>query len=62
MALMKVIGPAYGEALRSGMPSLIEQLDAVLAAREADRGPEPELHTPRPDGPLSRLQPLAIVG
>jgi hypothetical protein len=60
--LMKVIGPAYGAALQSGLPSLIAQLDAELAARDADRGPEPELVRPRPDGPLSGLEPLVIVG
>jgi len=54
--LMKVIGPAYGAALESGIPGLIAQLDAELAARDADRGPEPELRAPRPNGPLSRLQ------
>jgi uncharacterized protein YndB with AHSA1/START domain len=61
-ALMEHIGPAYGAALRSTIPSLIAQLDAELAAREAGRGPEPELTRPRPDGPLSRLEPLVIVG
>jgi len=60
--LMKVIGPAYGQALLSGFPSLIAQLDAELAARDADRGPEPELTKPRPGGPLSGLQPPVIVG
>jgi len=60
--LMEHIGPAYGDALRSGIPSLIAQLDAELAARDADRGPEPELARPRPDGPLSGLAPLVIVG
>jgi uncharacterized protein YndB with AHSA1/START domain len=60
--LMKVIGPAYGQALRSGIPGLIAQLDAALAARDADGGPEPELIRPRPDGPLSGLQPLVIIG
>ena len=60
-ALMEHIAPAYGQALRSGIPSLIAQLDAVLAARDADGGPEPELMRPRPDGPLSGLQPLAIL-
>ena len=59
--LMEQIGPAYGQALRSGIPALIAQLDAVLAARDADRGPEPELIRP-PDGPLSGLQPLMVVG
>ena len=60
--LMKEIGPAYGQALRSGVPSLIAQLEATLEAREADRDPEPELTVPRPDGPLSGLAPLVIVG
>jgi hypothetical protein len=59
--LMKVIGPAYGQALQSGVPRLVAQLDSELAAREADRGPEPELIGPRPDGILSGLQPLVIV-
>ena len=56
------IAPAYGAALRSGIPTLITLLDAELAAREADRGPEPELSMPRPGGPLSGLEPLVIVG
>jgi Protein of unknown function (DUF2652)/Polyketide cyclase / dehydrase and lipid transport len=59
--LMEVIGPAYGEALRSGIPGLLAQLNAELAARDRGLGPEPELVAPRPDGPLSGLQPLAMV-
>ena len=62
MALMKAIGPAYEEGLRASIPTLIAQLDAELAAREADGGLEPELTGPRPDGILSGLQPLVIVG
>ena len=31
---MEVIAPAYGAALESGVPALLEQLDAVFAARE----------------------------
>lgn len=62
MALMKEIGPAYEQGLRASIPILITQLDAELAARDADRGPEPELIRPRPGGPLSGLQPLVIVG
>jgi len=61
-ALMDHIAPAYGQALQSGFPSLVAQLEAELAARDAGRGPEPELAAPRPDGPLSGLQPLVIVG
>jgi len=60
--LMEHIGPAYGAALESGIPTLVALLEAELAARDAGRGPEPELVRPRPDGPLSGLQPLVIVG
>jgi len=52
-AAMDVIAPAYGQALRSSIPSLTAQLDAALAARDADRGSEPELPAPRPGGLLS---------
>jgi hypothetical protein len=61
-ALMEHIRPAYGAALQSSFPSLIAQLDAEFAAREADRGPEPELTAPRPGGPLAGLEPLVMVG
>ncbi|MGZ8515284.1 MAG: DUF2652 domain-containing protein [Candidatus Limnocylindrales bacterium] len=61
-ALMEHIGPEYGAALRSGIPTLITLLEAELAARDADGGPEPELATPRPDGPLAGLAPLEMVG
>ena len=47
-AAMEVIAPAYGQALRSGIPSLTAQLDAALAARDAEHGPEPELPAPTP--------------
>jgi uncharacterized protein YndB with AHSA1/START domain len=62
LPLMQAIGPAYGQALEANCPSLVAQLDAALAAREADRAPEPELAMPKPDGPLSGLKPLVIVG
>jgi hypothetical protein len=61
-ALMEHIGPEYGAALESGIPNLIALLDAELAARNADRGPEPELTAPRPGGVLSGLEPMVIVG
>jgi hypothetical protein len=60
-AAMEVIGPAYGAALRSGIPSLVAQLDEALAARVADRGPEPELAQPRPDGVLAGAPPLRMI-
>ena len=62
MPLMNVIGPAYAAALEGQAPDLIAQLDAELAAREADRAPEPELMKPKPGGPLSGVHPLPIVG
>jgi uncharacterized protein YndB with AHSA1/START domain len=61
-SLMEHIGPAYGQALQSSFPSLLAQLDAELAARDADRGPEPELAGARPDGPLAGLPPLIFDG
>jgi uncharacterized protein YndB with AHSA1/START domain len=61
-ALMEGLGPSYGQALQASVPSLVAQLEAAFAALDADRGPEPELIRPRPDGPLSGLQPLVIVG
>jgi hypothetical protein len=36
--LMQTIGPAYGQALRSSLPSLVAQLDAALAERDPDGG------------------------
>ncbi|MEW5992742.1 MAG: DUF2652 domain-containing protein [Chloroflexota bacterium] len=60
-ALMEHIGSVYGAALQSAIPALISQLDAAFAARNADRGPEPDLPGPRPDGQLSGL-PLTTAG
>ncbi len=60
--LMETIGPAYGAALQSGVPSLIAQLDAAVVARDDGRLPEPELARPRADGPLAGIRPLAIIG
>jgi hypothetical protein len=40
-ALMNEIGPAYEQALLANVPSLVAQLDAALAARDADRAPSP---------------------
>ena len=62
MPLMEVIGPAYAHALEVHAPALVAQLDAEMAAREAGRAPEPELTTPRAEGPLSGIQALQIVG
>ena len=58
LPLMEVIGPAYGQALEANCPSLVAQLAAALAAREADQPTEPELALAKPDGPLAGLEPL----
>jgi uncharacterized protein YndB with AHSA1/START domain len=54
-ALMEHIGPAYGAALASSLPGLVAQLEERYAAAVVDAGLEPELTTPRPDGPLAGL-------
>ncbi len=61
MTLMAGIGPAYGQALQGAFPELVAQLEAEYAARESDRGPEPELTRPHADGPLSGIEPMEIV-
>ena len=61
-ALARKAGGAYEAAFRSTIPTLIAQLAAELATRQADRAPEPELIQPKPGGPLSGIQPLVIVG
>ena len=53
--------PPTGRPSGRACPTLLAQLDAELAAREADRGPEPELPAPRPDGPLAGIQPLVML-
>jgi len=60
-AQMAHIGPAYGGALRSRLPELVAQLEAELAAREANNRPEPPLAATRQDGILAALPPLTYV-
>ncbi len=61
LALAAQVGAAYGEALRSAVPKLQELLEAEVAAREVDRGPEPALAAPKSDGPLAGIERLAII-
>ena len=60
-ALAEGIGPAYGAMLRSVLPDLVAQLDAASAALTAGQDPEPEPASPRPEGPLGGMRPLAMV-
>ena len=56
-ALAADIALHYGDALRSGIPGLLAGLDAALAAREADRAPEPDLPPPTPAEGLTPIAP-----
>jgi uncharacterized protein YndB with AHSA1/START domain len=58
---MATIGPMYGKLLADSIPTLVAQLEAEVARREAGGGPEPELAMPNPNGPLADLQPLQYV-
>ncbi len=49
--VMATIGPAYGQALESRLPVLVAQLEAELAARNADGAPD--LPEARHDGDVS---------
>jgi hypothetical protein len=59
--LAQQLGDAYGKALRGAVPELVAQLDAVMKARNADRGPEPDVAKPSPAGPLAGIQPLVMI-
>jgi hypothetical protein len=61
-ALMAEIGPAYGHALQSRVEALTARLDAELAAVETGAALEPDLPTPKPDGPFAALPPLRMLG
>jgi hypothetical protein len=58
---MKEIGPPYADMLRASLQTLIGQIEAQHAAGEA-LAAEAELPAANPDGPLSGIQPLVIVG
>jgi uncharacterized protein YndB with AHSA1/START domain len=55
--LMTGIGPAYGAALESAVPTLVAQLDDAAAARELDADAEADLPGPRADGILGTRDP-----
>ena len=60
-AIMEQIGPPYAEMLRASLETLITQIDALHAARESS-GPEADLVSPKPDGPLAELRPVVMLG
>jgi uncharacterized protein YndB with AHSA1/START domain len=61
-AILEQMAPAFEELFRQSHQNLISQLNAELEARNADRGEEPELPKAKPDGILSDLPQLLMVG
>ena len=57
---MRLIGPAYGAMLEASFPALVAQLDAVLAAREVERGPEPVPAAPGASGLLAQTAACGV--
>jgi hypothetical protein len=55
------IAVPYGEALRSGIPRLLEELDAEAAVVDAGREAEPSLASSGADGALPRLDPIHFL-
>jgi len=45
------------QAMTTTAARLTEQLDAELERRRLESGEEPDLPTPRPDGPLAGMSP-----
>jgi len=58
-AIMASLEPMYRDVFAARMTRLVDQLDAEMAARGAERAAEPELPAPRADGVLAGLAPDA---
>lgn len=61
MTILREAGQAFEALFRESQRNLTARLEAALAG-QTDRGPEPELSMPRPDGVLAGIHPLRIVG
>lgn len=62
LALVRDAGSHYETGFRAAIPALLEQLEAAAVAFDGDDLPEPALPERKPDGVLSGIQPLEIVG
>ena len=62
LPLLQQIGPMLNEAIQEGIRALQGQVLVEAAARAGDRGPEPEVPQPKPDGLFAEMEPLLIVG
>ena len=56
-ALMQQMESFLDQAMTTSAALLTEQLDAELERRRLEGGEEPDLPTPRPDGPLAGISP-----
>jgi Protein of unknown function (DUF2652)/Polyketide cyclase / dehydrase and lipid transport len=56
-ALMRQMESFLDQAIQASGVLLAEQLEAELERRRLDGGQEPDLPTPRPDGPLAGISP-----
>jgi hypothetical protein len=56
-ALMQQMESFLDQAMTASAALLTEQLDAELERRRLEGNEEPDLPTPRPDGPLARIAP-----
>jgi uncharacterized protein YndB with AHSA1/START domain len=61
-AIVAGLEPMYREIFAARMAKLVEQLDAEMAARDAEQADEPQLPAPRADGVLAGFAPDAAAG
>jgi Polyketide cyclase / dehydrase and lipid transport./Protein of unknown function (DUF2652). len=59
--ILESMMPMFEEIFAASDRNLLEQLETTVAARAADRGPEPELPAPKPDGLFSEMQPILML-
>ena len=60
-AIVAGMGAYMDEVFAESQRKLVAQLEAELAIREADRGAEPELPRPKPDGLFFEIAPMEMV-
>ena len=61
-AIMEELAPMFAGLFEESHRRLNALLENELAARDLDRGQEPALPTPKPDGLFAEIQPLLMVG
>jgi hypothetical protein len=61
-AIMTQMTPMFQALFEESYRTLIAQLETELAARGADKGEEPPLPAPKPDGLFSEMPQIQMVG